>query len=276
METRKLKTGLVSITFRQLQPREIIELAASARLEGIEWGGDVHVPPTDLARAAEVARLTREAGLSVAAYGSYYRLGQEKSAGLPPFTAVLEAAAALGAPTIRVWAGVKGTKETSAGERQEIVDDAMRIASLAEKQKITISLEYHANTLTDDPESVRLLMSELPTGSILFLWQPANGETREQNLLRLSDVTPRLGNVHVFHWWPTAKERHALIEGEDDWLAYLRAINALPGNRACLLEFVRGDNPQQSMDDGATLNRWIHTRLALRRLPGRADREISV
>jgi sugar phosphate isomerase/epimerase len=261
METRKLKTGLVSITFRQLPPREIIELAASARLEGIEWGGDVHVPPTDLARAGEVARLTREAGLSVAAYGSYYRLGQKERIG-PPFAAVLETAVALGAPTIRVWAGVKGANETSASERRDVVDDALRIASLAEKQKMTISLEYHAGTLTDDRESVQLLMSELPTGSIQFLWQPANGETREQNLLRLSEVSPRMGNVHIFHWWPTAQERRALLEGEDDWLAYLRAINALPGNRFCLLEFVRGDHPRQAMDDAATLNHWIHKRLA--------------
>ena len=32
-------------------------------MEGIEWGGDVHVPPGDEARARDVAALTREAGL---------------------------------------------------------------------------------------------------------------------------------------------------------------------------------------------------------------------
>ena len=35
--------GLVSITFRKLQPDAIIKLVAQAGLTGIEWGGDVYV-----------------------------------------------------------------------------------------------------------------------------------------------------------------------------------------------------------------------------------------
>ena len=59
--------GLVSITFRQLQPREIITLVQKSGLKGIEWGGDVHVPHGNLHAAREVGHMTREAGLTVAA-----------------------------------------------------------------------------------------------------------------------------------------------------------------------------------------------------------------
>jgi hypothetical protein len=45
-----IQTGLVSITFRQLSPPAIIDLVRQAGLEGIEWGGDVHVPHGDLGR----------------------------------------------------------------------------------------------------------------------------------------------------------------------------------------------------------------------------------
>ena len=254
----KLAAGLVSITFRELLPREVLDLAASAGLQTIEWGGDRHVPPGDLARAREVAQMTREAGLAIAAYGSYYRLGQEEAAGTP-FTTVLETAAALDAPTIRVWAGGAGSKETGPSERRKVVDDALRVASLALERKITISLEYHAGTLTDDAGSVRLLMSELPAASIEFLWQPAHGETAEQNLDRLSDLGPRLGNVHVFHWWPRAEDRLPLLAGEDRWLRYLNLIGKIPGRRSCLLEFVRGSDPGQFREDAATLRRWLAT-----------------
>ena len=37
-------SSLCSVTFRALTPEEVLELAARAELDAIEWGGDVHVP----------------------------------------------------------------------------------------------------------------------------------------------------------------------------------------------------------------------------------------
>ena len=67
-----MKPGLVSVTFRQLTPEGIIQLCMQTGLQTVEWGGDVHVPPGDVSRAAAVGELTRAAGLSITAYGSYY------------------------------------------------------------------------------------------------------------------------------------------------------------------------------------------------------------
>ena len=67
--------GLVSVSFRGESPETILHEARAAGLRAIEWGGDVHVPPGDLENARRIGAATREAGLSVAAYGSYYRLG---------------------------------------------------------------------------------------------------------------------------------------------------------------------------------------------------------
>ncbi|HNC24059.1 MAG TPA: sugar phosphate isomerase/epimerase, partial [Opitutaceae bacterium] len=96
--------GLVSVTFRALTPTQIVALVRQAGLRGIEWGGDIHVPHGNLARAREVREMTQEAGLSVAAYGSYYRAAQSEADGLA-FEHVRATAVELGAPTIRVWAG---------------------------------------------------------------------------------------------------------------------------------------------------------------------------
>jgi sugar phosphate isomerase/epimerase len=249
-----LTPGLVSVTFRKLSPEEIIALCKRAGVPGIEWGGDVHVPPGDALRAREVGRLTREAGLEVAAYGSYYRLGLNEPG---TFEAVLASAAALGAPTIRVWAGRKGARQTEVDERCEIIADALHVADLAARHGITISLEYHAGTLTDERESACALLGELAHPNIEFLWQPTNGSPVDECASRLIEMLPRLRNVHVFHWWPTAEERRPLAEGETAWRTYIDIVRVSGRDADFLIEFVRDDKPEQFLDDAATLRRWL-------------------
>jgi sugar phosphate isomerase/epimerase len=250
-----LTPGLVSITFRKLSPEEIIALCGKAGVQCIEWGGDVHVPAGNAARAREVGWLTREAGLEVAAYGSYYRLGTNEPG---TFEAVMTSAAALGAPTIRVWAGTKGSRETEVDERCEIIADALRVADIAARQGITVCLEYHGGTLTDERESARALLGELAHPNIEFLWQPTNGAAIDDCASRLLEMLPRLRNVHVFHWWPTAAERHPLAEGEAAWRTYIDIVRDSGRDADLLLEFVRDDSPEQFIADAATLRQWLH------------------
>ena len=101
------KTGLVSVTFRTLAVERVIELVSQAGLNSIEWGGDIHVPPTNPSWAKEVGKMTRESGLEVSSYGSYYRAGSLSDG--QSFESILDAAVALGAPSIRVWAGNQGS-----------------------------------------------------------------------------------------------------------------------------------------------------------------------
>ena len=64
-------TGLLSVTFRNLPFEQIIDLTVQAGLDGIEWGGDVHVPPGELKPAERIGQAAREAD---AAPGSHSRL----------------------------------------------------------------------------------------------------------------------------------------------------------------------------------------------------------
>jgi sugar phosphate isomerase/epimerase len=248
--------GLVSITFRKLSPEEVISLCVKAGVQAIEWGGDVHVPAGAVARAKEVGQWTREAGLMVAAYGSYYRLGGgEKNTAT--FEQVLSSAAALGAPTIRVWAGIKASKEYISEERAAVVDDGLRVADLAAKRGITVCLEYHPNTLTDDADSVRLLLKELDHPNIEFLWQPPIDETVAASAARLIEVLPRLRNVHVYYWKPGV-ERRPLAEGEAGWRSYIDIVRQTGKPVDFLLEFVVNDSPEQFIGDAATLRRMLN------------------
>lgn len=92
--------GLTSVTFRELSAAEVLCLAKEAGLAGLEWGGDIHLPPERPELAEELARRTAQAGLRSLSYGSYHRLCQGMD-----FQPVLKAAARLGAPNIRIWAG---------------------------------------------------------------------------------------------------------------------------------------------------------------------------
>lgn len=249
--------GLVSITFRQLRPAEIVRLVAQANLRSIEWGGDVHVPHGEVATAEQVRRMTADAGLVVSAYGSYYRLAGRPEQ-TPPFEAVLDCALALGARAIRVWAGTLASDKADGAHREAVAADLARIARLAGQHGVTVDLEYHGGTLTDTPESTAALLAAVPLANVRSYWQPRHGLSVEQHLVEIALLRPRLANVHVFHWWPDPGSRWPLEDGRDRWARYLSAVDPTDGNaRHASLEFVRGDDPQQFRADAATLRNLL-------------------
>ncbi len=246
----------MSVTFRKLSPVEIVALAKRTGLVGIEWGGDIHAPHGDLARAREARRLTLEAGLRVAAYGSYYRAGGE-NADNPDFARVLDSAVALGAPTIRVWPGGAGSARLDADGRKRVVDDLLRVADLASRAGVSVSTEFHDGTLTDTNDSARRLLAEAPHPNLFTYWQPHNGEPTLECVEGMRAVLPRVSNVHVFHWWPTSAQRHPLADGAARWAEFWRELAPAKGERFALLEFVRDDAEAALLEDAATLHAWL-------------------
>jgi sugar phosphate isomerase/epimerase len=255
-----IQPGLVSITFRKLAPREIVDLVRRGGLTGIEWGGDVHAPHGQADVAATVAAMTADAGLQVAAYGSYYRAGVSEADGLA-FGRVLDTAAVLGAPTVRVWAGNRGSAEADAPARAAVVEDARRIAGLAQAAGMTVSFEYHRGTLTDTNASAQALLQEIAHPNIRTYWQPPVGTSPEYCLKGLAAVLPHLTNIHVFHWLADAAghdvDRRALAEGRAVWSQYLTQVAATKRDHFALIEFVRGETPEQFLADAATLKGWV-------------------
>lgn len=243
-----LRPGLVSVTFRQLKPEAIVPLAAECGLEAIEWGGDVHVPPGNRMRARDVRQMTWDAGLQVAAYGSYWRATDQG------IGEVLETADDLEAPTVRVWAGSHGSTDTSPEERTRVVN-ALRDA--CNRAKPTISLEYHAGTLTDSLESTLRLVDEVDHPNLRLYWQPVPERPLETLLAEVDAVRPHLSNVHVFQWARPQQEtiRHPLSDGEATWPVLLGHVANVP--RFALLEFVPGDDPSLLPAEAATLRRWL-------------------
>ncbi len=246
------EVGLVSVTFRHLSPEQIVELVSEAGLKSIEWGGDIHVPHGDTAKAAEVAKLTADSGLKVAAYGSYYRVGNNDG---QSFDAVLDSAVALGAPVIRVWAGNRGSVDADEDYREIVANDTNDICERASLAGITVAYEFHGGTLTDTAESAVSLLRRVDHRKLRCLWQPNGPESVEERLAGLKLVLPWLENVHLFHW--TAAGRRPLSDGESAWRIYADCIYSAGRKPAMLLEFVRDDSTEQFRADAGTALRWF-------------------
>lgn len=244
-----IQTGLVSVTFRKLEPAEIVDLVKQAGLQGIEWGGDVHVPHGDIQRAKEVRKITVEAGLRVASYGSYYRVGCEERR--LAFEEVLETAVTLQAPTIRVWAGDRGSDRADVAWWGKVIDDSRRIAALAGKSGIRLAFEYHEETLTDTSASACRLLKDIDKNNVGSYWQPLVALSLEARTLGLREIAPWLSNLHVYN--PSGAKPGPFVEAVGEWSRYIDFVRLLPDERFCLLEFVKDDSPRQFLEDADAL-----------------------
>jgi sugar phosphate isomerase/epimerase len=242
-------TGLCSITFRTLSTDRIIALAAAAGLGGIEWGGDVHVPPLEgeageNPRARAVGDATGAAGLAVLSYGSYYRLGDSQD-----FAPVLAAACSLGAPLIRIWAGRRGSAAADGDYYRAIAAELDEVCRRAAGEGRGVALEYHRNTLTDTGESADRLLRLTEAENLSVCWQPNPDLPPEEHHREISLLLPRISQVHVFHWLKGSLRR-LLSEGTEPWESYVRLLGT---GRNFILEFVPEDREDQLAPNAAVL-----------------------
>ena len=251
-------SGLCSITFRKLTPQQVVDLSAQAGIDGIEWGGDVHAPHGEVKTADEVRRITEDAGIKVSSYGSYYRVVKSKDEGIE-FASVLDSAIALGAPIIRVWAGGLGSADADQAYRDAVAEETRAICDMAAAEGIQIATEFHAGTLTDTNESALRLLKDVDHPNLTTYWQPVVFESMEWRLDGLRSVLPWLTYLHVFQWEGVGKDRKRLelSEGESDWIQYMKLAAEKEGDRYCLLEFVKGDEPEQFLKDAGALRKWL-------------------
>ena len=237
--------GLVSVTFREKKPEEIIELCVKNKLRAVEWGENAHVMPGDPEGAAALKEKTLAAGLTVAAYGSYYRL----CTGMD-FEPTLASAKALGAPLIRVWAGNIPSEEADESYRASAAREAARIAGQAEGEGIKIAFEWHKNTLTDTNESAMDLLKRANHPNLYCLWQPTVALNMEQRCEGIRLLGDRLLNLHTYYW-PEGK-RGEFAPGKGEWRQYLSCVPR-DKDRFALLEFVKDNTTEQLERDAKAL-----------------------
>ncbi len=243
-----LVPGLVSATFKGRPVDNVLKIAEKAGLSAIEWSENHHIPKGDLAFARDVAARTKDCGLELAGYGSYYRLGQGMDV-----RESLDTAAAMGACQMRIWAGSKASSEVDVEERSALVEDLSKAAETAESYNIVLNLEWHKNTLTDTNESGLATLEAVGSPYLRTLWQPTQALSLEERAEGLSMIAPYLSYLHVYYW--DEGGRRPLEEGIEHWRRYFSLLE----NRKhyALLEFVLGDSEQQFLSDAKVLKGLI-------------------
>ena len=254
-----LPIGLVSVSLRELNADQIIAACLDAGLNGIEWGGDVHVPHGEIEMASEVGRKTRAAGLQVAAYGSYYRCDGDQTL---QFSDVLASARALEAPLIRVWAGTVDAPDSTLGDFTRVIADLERISLMA--GEISIATEFHGGTLTSTAQGAFEIGMNLVDFGVKTLWQPLqrgrNFDAKiEENLLDLEKVAPFLSNVHVYEWRddPNGQTQRFSLKNSAQWREYIELLRAIEGERWLLLEFLPDDDVNLLAREAAALRKLL-------------------
>lgn len=250
-----LRPGLCSVTFRGRPVGEVIANAVTAGVHGIEWGGDVHLPPGDISRAREIARACVESGIAAPSYGSYLRVGADQEGS--EIDAVLDTAQALGADNVRVWAGQTGSDQANAALRARVGERLVLAADAAARRGIALSIEFHRNTLTDVAPSAASLLESAGHDNLFSYWQPVPERGLPAWKDELALLRPWLSHLHVFHW-RAGNERRPLAEGEESWREVLKAFHPTPRFAKpvyAFLEFVQDDRPDQFHADMAVLLR---------------------
>ncbi len=253
-----MKLAVNTVTLRSYTPEEIISILSDNRIDAVEWGGDVHVPPGDLQTAASVKSLCDKAGITCTSLGSYYQC-DEGGQGEGPFRfnlgapAILDSAKALGVPAIRVWAGRMGSASASLDYREVVARCLAVFCDQANDLGMTVHLEFHPNTLTDTVDSTLALIEAVAKDNLYSYWQPRHGVDVKGNLADIAALGDHLSHVHVFHWLlqddGTTIERRPLIQGKERWKSYFSALENLPGERYAMIEFVKDDDLAQLAED---------------------------
>ena len=255
--------GLCSVTFRRLPIDRVVRLAADAGLQGIEWGADIHVPPGDLTAARDAVAACAAADIAIPSYGTYIRAGADDPQ--QEIAPVLDTAGQLGATNLRVWAGDVGSADASGDQHRRVVDALRDCAVAAADRAITVSLEYHRNTLTDTAAATGALLAAVAHPNCFTYWQPVPDTPADDAVAEINRLAQALSHLHVFHWRGD-NVRHPLGDAEPFWHAVLGAVP--PGTwtaaRYAFLEFVRDDDPGQFLADAAVLKRLINARASPR------------
>ncbi len=222
MTGHKTKTALCTIAFRERLLEYSLDIAREAGLDGVEiWGREPHIAEQyDENRIAAVRRMVAERGLEVAVFGSYLRFGAVKTESMG-LRDVLQTAAGLQAPIIRVWASDLGSEEADEDIWQETVLQCREAAHSARKMDMRLAVEMHSNTLADTAESARRLVEKVDCENFGLNYQ-ALPSVDDDAFARLEHVLPWVYHLHAQNYAPLdgnpgKLERVALEDGVIDY-----------------------------------------------------------
>lgn len=239
------KLGLVSISFRDKSPEEILSAMKNAGLSYIEWGSDIHAPFNDLGKVKEVCELQKKYKIECCSYGTYFRLGETPIEELELY---IKAAKLLGTNILRLWCGNKDSKNYSEDEREKLFSVCRKAAEIATKNDVVLCLECHNKTYTQYLSGAIEVMEYVNSPSFRMYWQPNQFREFDENMEYAEKISSYIEHIHVFKW--RGQKKYSLNEGIGEWKEF---ISCFSGDHCLLLEFMPDNNIKSLEHEAAAL-----------------------
>ncbi len=187
-----MRIGFTTTTVRQIKDVEsVVELAKEVGADCLEWGGDIHVKDVETAKKAK--KLCDAAGISVAAYGSYYRVGSNDAT---EWKKICEIASVLGARCIRVWLGKADSEVTDGKTYESLVADAKSMCAVAAEYSIDVCCECHPNTYNNNTDGFLKIREDIGYDNFKTYFQSLY-RRKKYDLDRIERTAPFTDCVHI-------------------------------------------------------------------------------
>ena len=190
-----MKFGFTSTSFRNIKDvKKIVDIAVSAGVDCIEWGSDVHVK--DIETAKYVRKICDDAGIETSSYGTFYRIGSNDT---EEWKKICEIASVLGASSVRVWLGKKGSKKTDDATYENLVADTVSMCDVAKEYGLIVCPECHDHTYNDNTDAFLKIHKDVARDNFRTYFQ-SRYKKKAYDLDRIERTIPYVESVHVSFW----------------------------------------------------------------------------
>jgi len=246
-----LKVGICSIIWKdRMDIFDVVKTAARVGAEGIEiWGQPPHIPdPENLDHVSRIREAMQAEGIAAPQYGSYTCAGKEQFA--TDIGHTLAITARLGAPAFRMWAGPGDSQLLTADQWAATVADLQQACAMAADAGLLVTLERHGGTATNTIWGSRRVIEEVDSPALYVNYQvydPSPDTIAEE--IRI--LGPHILNCHATNAKHAggARVMTRLADGDTDWAALIRHLQAAGNDGFVEIEFVRRGTEEISFEE---------------------------
>ena len=162
----------------------------------MEWSADGFLQPGDMAAAGDLMIQTLRAGLCSVSYASLFRFGIHDHGS---FSTILDTAATLHAPLVRVWTGPPGVGTCSADDEgkpgRDFAEEILCLADKAGELGISLCFGFAKGSILDSYAKAVGFFTALDHPFIKLVWELLEGSNFDANRGAFAALSGRIGMV---------------------------------------------------------------------------------
>ena len=224
----------------------------------MEWSADGFLQPGDMSVAGDLMIQTLRAGLCSVSYASLFRFGIHDHGS---FSTILDTAATLHAPLVRVWTGPPGVGTCSVDDEgkpgREFAKEILRLADKAGELGISLCFGFAKGSILDSYDKAIGFFTALDHPFIKLVWELLEGSDFDAPRGAFASLSGRIGMVLARS---SSGQDSSLADNADDWLEYLDAYDEQGGSpdmvRHVLIRSFKDGDIARLAEDAACIADW--------------------